>query len=125
MGANGTHSSGALSSEENRKYDTIGTIDGNTKILVPKDKKRNGKLPEESHTSNRVYVSFYTDGHDVKEVAKYGADGKKVYAIHTGDHKGISPHYHQWQDGRQLPDAHPLTPEMQNLLNYIRNYGNN
>jgi hypothetical protein len=125
MGANGTHSSGALSSEENRKYDTIGTIDGNTKILVPKDKKRNGKLPEESHTSNRVYVSFYTDGHDVKEIAKYGEDGKKLYAIHTADHKGISPHYHQWQDGRQLPDAHPITPEMQNLLNYIRNYGNN
>ena len=125
MGANGTHSSGALSSEENRKYDTIGTIDGNTKILVPKDKKRNGKLPEESHTSNRVYVSFYTDGHDVKEIAKYGEDGKKLYAIHTDDHKGISPHYHQWQDGRQLLDAHPLTPEMQKLLNYIRNYGNN
>ncbi len=94
MGANGTHSSNALSSEENRKYWTVGTISENIKVLVQKDRNRHGKLPEESHTPNRVYVSFLTDGSDVKEIAQYGADCKKMYAIHTGNHKGISPHYH-------------------------------
>lgn len=123
MGANGTHSSNALSSEENRKYLTVGTISENIKVLVQKDKNRHGKLPEESHTPNRVYVSFLADGSDVKEIAQYGKDGKKKYAIHTGDHKGISPHYHIWKDGRQLPDANPLTPEMRQLLVYVRNVG--
>jgi hypothetical protein len=109
MGANGTHSSGALSSEENRKYDTIGTIDGNTKILVPKDKKRNGKLPEESHTSNRVYVSFYTDGHDVKEIAKYGEDGKKTIChTHSRPQRHIPtlPPMARWQTTARCTSHH-------------------
>jgi len=123
MGANATHSSNAISAEKNRKHLTVRTSSENINVLVQKDKNRHSKLPEESHTANRIYVSVFADGKDVKEISRYGADGKKLYAIHTANHKGLSPHYHKWDNGIQLQGAYPLTPEMSDLLEYVRKYG--
>lgn len=124
MGGNGSHASGVLNTEEGRQYRTLFTIGDNIKVLEQKDPKKKGKLPEESRTPNRIYVSFYADGHDVKDIAKYGDDGKKLWCIHTADHKGIRPHYHKWHDGKQEKDAHPLTKEMKDLLKKVRDYDN-
>ncbi len=123
MGGNGSHSSGLLKSDENRKYYTLGYITDNIIVLGQKAYNKQGKLPEESHTANRIYVSVFADGKDVKEISRYGADGKKLYAIHTANHKGLSPHYHKWDNGIQLQGAYPLTPEMSDLLEYVRKYG--
>lgn len=79
MGANGSHASGVLESEENRKYYTLFSLGENIKFLDMKVVGRGGKLPEESHTPNRIYVSLNADGSDVKEIAKYGDDGKKIF----------------------------------------------
>ena len=124
MGANGSHASGILETEAGKAYKTLFKLGDNIIYLSQKNPKQEGKLPEESHTPNRVYVSFKADGKDVKAVAQYGGDGKKLWEIHTGNHYGLSPHYHIWKDGKPASnDAHPLTQEMTKLLKYIRDYG--
>lgn len=124
MGGNGSHASGVLNTEEGRQYRTIFTIGENIKVLEQKDPKKNGKLPEESRTPNRIYVSLFANGKDVKAIAQYDENGKKMYEIHTADHKGIKPHYHTWTDGKPEKDGHHLTPEMKSLLQKVQNYEN-
>ena len=124
MGGNGSHASGVLNTEEGRQYKTIFTIGNNIKVLEQKNPKQSGKLPEESRTPNRIYVSLLKNGKDVKEIAKYGDDGKKLWAIHTLDHHGLSPHYHTWKDGKPSSDAYPLTTEMKQLLKKVQDYEN-
>lgn len=121
MGGNGSVSSGVLNSEAGRKYVTIFRIDENTLVLEQKDRRKGIKLPEESHTPSRYYVAFRKDGRDVKSIAKYGADGKKIWEIHTNEHNGIKPHFHYWKGNGQEEQGHPLTPEMRDILNRIRN----
>lgn len=123
MGANGSHASGVLNTEEGRKYKTLFKMEDNIIVLEQKDPKHKGKLPEESHTPNRIYVSFMANGKDVKEISQYGSDGKKLWAIHTNDHKGLKPHYHIWKNGAPSVDGYPLTTQMQELLKKVRNYG--
>lgn len=123
MGGNGSHASGILNTESGRAYKTLFKIGVNIIVLEQKDPKKKGKLPEESHTPNRIYVSFMADGKDVKEIAKYDKDGKKVWAIHTQPHKDLTVHYHIWKDGKPSKDGYPLTTDMQRLLNKVRNYG--
>lgn len=38
------------------------------------------------------------DGTDVKSIARYGSDGKKICEIHTTDLKGIGEHFHKWNN---------------------------
>ena len=123
MGANGSHASGVLNTEEGRAYKLLFNMGDNIVFLEQKDPKKKGKLPEESHTPNRIYVAFMANGRDVKEIAKYDKDGKKVWAIHTNEHKGIQPHYHIWKDGKPTKDGFELTSEMKSLLKKVRNYG--
>lgn len=125
MGANGAHASGVLEKESGRMYKTIFTFEDNIKVIEQKNPKQNGKLPEESKTPDRIYVAFFKDGKDIKEIAKYGKDGKKEWAIHTKDHHGVSPHYHKWKDGKPSHDAYPLTSEMKKLLKKIKDYADN
>ena len=122
MGANGSHTSGILYTEVGRKYVTLFSMGDNIKVLGQKDPKRSGKLPEESRTPNRIYVSFYLNGKDVKEIAQYDSDGKKIFSIHTDDHHGIKPHYHIWKDGKQLSEGYHLTADLKKLLTKIQNY---
>ena len=121
MGANGSFALGSTDSELGRAWKTIGTV-GGIQIVTPKNPKVSVKLPEESHTPDRMYATFYSDGHDVKAIAQYGPDGKKIWEIHTVDHKGLGAHYHKWKDGH--PDGEPdsITSEMKQILNKVRNF---
>ena len=131
MGANGSHANGSTYSEIGRKWKTIGSI-GDIQIIQRKNPKESNKLPEESHTPNRIYAIFEKDGSDVKAIAKYGPDGKKEWEIHTTDHDGIGPHYHQWANSRPIQIignngkprnlALPLDSYKQYLLEKVRNY---
>lgn len=124
MGANGSHASGILETEAGRAYKTLFKLGDNIVFLDQKNPKQSGKTPEESHTPNRIYVTFLQNGKDIKDISLYGSDGKKYLQIHTGDHHGVSPHYHIWEDGHPLPGDHALTPHMMKILKYIQNYGN-
>lgn len=53
MGANGSHANGTLESELGRKWETTGSV-GDIQIVQKKNKKDSVKLPEESHTPNRI-----------------------------------------------------------------------
>ena len=121
MGANGSFSKGTTRTEEERMYETVYMIGDNIAVLEQKDKRKGTKLPEESHTPNRYYVAFRKDGKDVKSIAKYGADGKKIWEIHTNEHNGIIPHFHHWRGNGQEQEGFPLTQEMLDLLRKIRN----
>lgn len=133
MGANGSHANGSTESEAGRNWKTIGTID-EIQIIQKKNPKDSNKLPEESHTPNRIYAIFEKDGSDVKAIAKYGADGKKLWEIHTTDHDNLGAHYHPWSKGRPVQiigpngklrnKAEKLDSYKQSLLNKVRNYGN-
>ena len=127
MGANGSHASGILNTEEGRAYKTLFklVIAGNEIVFLDqKNPKQSGKTPEESHTPNRIYVTFLQNGKNIKDVSLFGSDGKKYLQIHTEPHHGIAPHYHIWEGGKPLPGDNPLTPHMQMILKYIKNYGN-
>lgn len=124
MGANGSHASGILETEAGRAYRTLFKLGDNIVFLDQKNPKQSGKTPEESHTPNRIYVTFLQNGKDIKDISLYGSDGKKYLQIHTEPHHGISPHYHVWKDGHPLPGVHALTPHMKKILKYVQNYGN-
>lgn len=133
MGANGSHANGSTDSEAGRNWKTIGTV-GEIQIIQKKNPNDSNKLPEESHTPNRIYAIFEKDGSDVKAIAKYGPDGKKEWEIHTTDHDNLGPHFHPWKNGRPVQvigprgkprnEAHPLDAYKQSLLNKVRSYGN-
>lgn len=143
MGANGSKASGRLENEEGREYHTVLSISDNIKVLEKKDSNKNVKLPEESHTPNRIYVvinkppsenkwSDEPTAGKLKSIAVYGDDCKKLYEIHVDHvHDGMSIHYHPWKDGKpqqkgrgkKSPNiALPLSPEMNNLLNQVKKY---
>jgi len=121
MGGNGSFASGSTNSEVGRAYKTIAVI-GEIQVIQKKNPKDSNKLPEESHTPNRIYATIRKDGKDVGSIAKYGPDGKKIWEIHTGSHDGISPHYHKWNNGQQEKTAHHLTEIMKEILEKVRNF---
>lgn len=124
MGANGSYANGSTNTDSGQNYKTVASIGDNIKILEPKRGKDGIKLPEESHTPNRIYATFYKDGHDVKAIAQYGDDDKKLYEIHTIDHKGLGVHYHVWENGRPVEGkVYSLTEDMKKLLDKVRNFG--
>ena len=117
MGANGSFEKDSTAHESGRRWMTIAELSDGTKVLELKAKGGAIKLPEESHTPNSVYAIFNKDGSGVKSIAKYGNDGKKLYEIHTTDHKGMGIHVHYWKDGKPLnEEPHLLTPAMKKLL---------
>lgn len=124
MGGNGSFASGATNLESNRRFKTIFDFNENIKILEMKNSRDGVKLPEESHTKNRVYAIFYKNGKGLKAVGVYGNDGKKLFEIHTIDHKGLGPHYHVWDNGRPS-NSYPITAEMRKLLDKIINFKRN
>ena len=123
MGGNGSFLSGITNFENGRMYKTVSSIGDNIKVLETKNPKAGVKLPEESHTPNRTYATFYRNGKGLKEIARYGPDGKKIEEIHIVDHKGLGPHYHKWANGRPIEgETHTLTTEMKKLVNKIINF---
>ena len=114
MGGNGSRGKGLLDSEMGRNWKTVTTI-GEIHVIQLKDPNKSNKLPEESHTVNRIYAIFEKDGSDVKAIAKYDSNGKKVWEIHTTDHKGLG---HTFICGKMVN----LLREVKNLLLITRNY---
>lgn len=132
MGANGSHANGSLDSELGRNWKTTGTV-GDIQIVQKKNSKESVKLPEESHTPNRIYAIFNKNGNDVQAIAKYGPDGKKIWEIHTRDHNGLGEHYHPCEDGHAKTitnrngypesEAYALDSEKKAILEKVRNDG--
>lgn len=120
MGGNGSYAAGTTNSEAGRQYKTVGTI-GEIHILEKKNPKDSHSLPEESHTPNRIYAEIRSDGRDVGKIAKYGSDSKKIWEIHTTPHHNLNEHYHRWNYGKPVGEPKPLTQEMNDILNEIRN----
>lgn len=141
MGGNGSKGKGLLESPQNRTYHTELDITGNIKVVAANNKKANVKLPEESHTPNRVYVAINKPPTDkkglndpysgkLKSIAVYDGDCKKLYEIHVDHaHNGMQQHYHLWKNGRPVkigngknsPNAaYPLTLEMLKLLEQVK-----
>lgn len=141
MGANGSKASGALDDPKNWTYHTAFEISDNIKVIEANNKNANVKLPEESHTPNRIYVAINKPATDkkglndpfagkLKSIAVYGNDCKKLFEIHVDhSHNGMSIHYHPWENGRPVkagkgknsPNAaYSLTPDMIKLLNQIK-----
>ena len=104
MGGNGSFISGITNFEDGRTYKTILSIGDNIKILETKNPRLALKLPEESHTPNRIYATFYRNGKGLKELAEYGADGKRLNSIHIIDHHGLGSHS---QNKHLFPLLHP------------------
>lgn len=124
MGANGSRGKGLLNSELGRNWKTVATI-GEIQIVQLKNSSKPNKLPEESHTENRIYAIFEKDGSDVKAIAKYGNDGKKIWEIHTVDHKGLGSHLHQWANEAPVYGSEQSIanyPDLLALLNKVRNF---
>lgn len=118
MGGNGSFASGSTRNEEGRRWKTINVLFNGAKVLELKKSSDSVKLPEESHTPNSIYAIYYANGKGLKEIAEYGSDGKKLYEIHTVDHKGLGTHYHTWKDGKP-GDPQPITAAMEKLLKEI------
>lgn len=122
MGANGSKGAGLLENEEDRRYRTVFSIGDNIKVLQPKsDSHGKGKLPEESHSPNRIYVIFYSNGNGIKAYAAYDENCKKSYEVHTIDHKGLGAHYHPWIDGHPASkkQVYKITHEMRSMIEQI------
>lgn len=115
MGANGSAASGSTSTEIGRRWKTVAVLANGMKVIELKDSKANHKAPEESRSPNSIYVMFNKDGNGIKSISKYDGDCKKVFEIHTVDHKGMGVHYHPWHNGRP-GDAKPLTDSMKKML---------
>lgn len=132
MGANGSHANGSIESELGRNWKTTGTV-GDIQIVQKKNSKESVKLPEESHSPNRIYAIFNKKGSDAQAIAKYGADGKKIWEIHTRDHNGLGAHYHPCEEGHAKiiinrngypeSEAYALDAEKKAILEKVRNYG--
>lgn len=144
MGANGSKASGILEYPEQRNYETNIAlhISDNIKVIEAKNKNAKVKLPEESHTPNRIYVAINKPATDkigkndpyagkLKSIAVYGSDCKKLFEIHVDhSHNGMSEHYHPWENGRPLKSgkgknspnaAFQLTSEMKKILQIVKN----
>lgn len=135
MGGNGTAS--VTGSVENKMYSSLGTysdpVYGDIEIVEPNFTTQY-KMPEESNSAPRMYMSFQHDGSDVHEIAMYGEDHKKIWSVHTADHasnkdkkKGTAvygPHYHNWHNGIAEATPHKLEagdPRLA-LLERVRNF---
>lgn len=136
MGDNGTASvNGSIPASE-QQYVSHGTytdpVYGDIEIVEWTGGNTN-KSPEESNSAPRMYVTFYKDGSGVNEIAKYGSDHKKEWAIHTQPHnskkakkKGEAidgPHIHRWVNGvAQKPEQFSSDDPRIGLLHRVQNF---
>lgn len=136
MGGNGTASvNGSIPASE-QQYISHGTyidpVYGDVEIVEWTGGKNN-RSPEESNSAQRIYATFYKDGSGVNEIAKYGADHKKEWAIHTQSHDSaklrkrgeaiLGPHYHPWVNGvAQKPKSFQSGDPRIGLLQRLQNF---
>lgn len=58
-------------------------------------------------------------------LAKYDGNGKKIWEIHTTDHKGLGAHFHLWEDGKPIKGSETSLvghPDLLAVLNKVRNF---
>lgn len=143
MGANGTKGKGILENPATRIYKTneVFKISENIVVVEAKNKDARVKLPEESHTPNRVYVAINKPATDkigkndpyagkLKSIAVYDSNCKKLYEIHVDHtHGGMPQHYHPWENGHPVKAgtgknahnaAYPLTAYMKQILQQVK-----
>ena len=121
MGGNGSFALRSTDSEAGRKWKTVATNPSGIKIIELKNLNDSFSFPEESHSPNSIYALFNRGGKGLKGIAKHGPDGKKIFEIHTTDHKGLGIHFHPWKDGHPL-DAKPITKEMKKMIDDVLNF---
>lgn len=123
MGGNGSKNSGSTTTDAGRRWKTVVILKNGAKVIEFKDRKTPGKMPEESHSPNAIYVMINKNGNGVKAIAIYDNDCKKIAEIHPADHKGIGPHYHEWKDGEPIgePIAIDTNPTYSNILTSTEN----
>ena len=121
MGGNGSFASRSTDSEAGRRWRTVAITESGIKIIELKNSNESFSLPVESHSPNSIYAIFNKGGKGLKAIAKHGEDGKKLFEIHTTDHKGLGAHYHPWKDGHPL-EAKPLTHKMKKLIDDVLNF---
>lgn len=127
MGGNGTAS--VLGYVENKEYISHGTytdpVFGEIEIIEWTATNQN-KTPEESNSSPRMYVTFDKNGKGVNEIAKYGADHRKEWAIHSVPHNRTDvngPHVHTWSNGRPAqPTLLTSSDPRFHLLQRVQNF---
>lgn len=136
MGANGSKASGALEDPNNREFKSVCFISKNIEVVQLKNDKQRVRLPEESHTPNRVYVVYNKDG-SLKSIGRYDSTCLKKFEMHFDhEHDGLNPHYHKWvskggvargpetkgngKNARNI--AYPLTKGMIKLYEKIKTY---
>ena len=135
MGGNGTASvNGSIPASE-QQYVSHGTYTDPVYgyIEIVEWTGNINKSPEESNSAPRMYVTFYKDGSGVNEIAKYGSDHKKEWAIHTQPHnskkakkKGEAidgPHIHRWVNSvAQKPEQFSSNDPRIGLLHRVQNF---
>lgn len=93
---------------------------GTTSVRVLRKRGNNNTLVK-SFGSSHDEREIEKDGSDVKSIAKYDDEGKKVWEIHTTDHKGLGAHYHLWSKGKPIKGSESsLTEEMYKILKKVR-----
>lgn len=123
MGSNGSFSGGLIRDEQSLRWKTIKVLQNGVKIIEFKKSNMPMKMPEESHSPNTTYAMVNKDGKGIKSISRYGSDGKKIFEIHTADHKGLGAHYHVWKDGKPV-EIRPLSDspgKMKLLKDVIKN----
>ncbi len=121
MGGNGSFARKSTASEAGRRWKTVAITSSGIKIIELKNPNDSYSLPVESHSPNSIYAIFNKNGSGVKAIAQYGSDGKKLWEIHTTDHKGLGVHYHPWVDGHPQA-AKPVTQAMKKLVDDVLNF---
>ncbi len=121
MGGNGSFARKSTASEAGRRWKTVAITSSGIKIIELKNPNDSYSLPVESHSPNTIYSIFNKNGSGVKAIAKYGSDGKKLWEIHTTDHKGLGVHYHPWSDGHPQY-AKPITQAMKKIIDDVLNF---
>ena len=114
MGGNGSRGKGLLDSEMGRNWKTVTTI-GEIHVIQLKDPNKSNKLPEESHTVNRIYAIFEKMVLTLKLLPNMIAMAKKF-----GKYTLLTTKY--WGHTFICEKMVNLLREVKNLLLITRNY---
>ena len=137
MGGNGTASVNGNIPADEQKYQSQAVFTdpefGEIKIVEWTGTNQD-KTPEESNSAPRIYATFSKDGSGLNEIASYGEDHKKEWALHMRPHNSKAaqkdgtavngPHIHIWENGKPVGKPQLLTSDdprfglLQRLINF-------
>lgn len=126
MGGRGASSGLAFYRDRTGKFVEYGTEyetvlqDGNVKFVKMRNPNDSVRVPEETRTKGRIYVTVGKRG-EIKCVTRYDEDGRKCLQIdlthaHTSGGVRIQPHSH---DTYNHAEGRPLNKTEKNLLKRI------